>query len=354
MRSLGPVTALLTSVGNDGFPAVLNALRHNGERDVRVVAVDVRSDAPGLYLADRGELVPPRSEPDALVARLLQLCAEEAVALILPLSTEDQVFFAQWNSTFADNGVGVVVSSLSATQTSNNKLRLMEFAEANAIPHPHFLEIRDAHELPDGARALGYPDSAFVLKLNSGTGSQGVKIVHPRMGPHERMFDRNNINVTYHEVEAWLAGMEHIPPMHLVEYLPGAEYSVDVLCRDGEVLRSVVRHRERTLYGLALSARVVQDDGVASVAEACVQRLGLSYTINVQVRRDTDGAPKLMEINPRIPGTIGLTVAAGVNMPYLSFKLALNEPFEVPEIRFGTTIFRFWDAKYIHESQRIR
>ena len=38
---------------------------------------------------------------------------------------------------------------------------------------------------------------------------------------------------------------------------------------------------------------------------------------NVQFREDAQGQPKLLEINPRFPGTLPLTDAAGINLPAL-------------------------------------
>src|SRR5262249_28902934 len=69
---------------------------------------------------------------------------------------------------------------------------------------------------------------------------------------------------------------------------------------------------------------------------------------NVQFRDDRQGVPRLMEVNPRIPGTIGLTVAAGVNMPYLAVKLALDEPLgAVAAAREGTEAVRYWSLAVI-------
>jgi carbamoyl-phosphate synthase large subunit len=37
-----------------------------------------------------------------------------------------------------------------------------------------------------------------------------------------------------------------------------------------------------------------------------------------------DGVPALLEINPRFPGAMPLTIAAGVDMPSLALDLALG------------------------------
>jgi len=351
---LEPVNVLMSSVGNVGFPAVLQALKSNSERNVRVIGCDVRSDAPGLYLADRGYLVRSRQSPGDLMRRLIEICDQEDISVFYPLSTEDQEFFAGRVQEFERVGVSVVVASPESLRTANDKSRLYEFAAARGIPTPCYAIVRNWKELVEGAHRLGYPDAPFVLKMNRGTGAQGLKIIYPSVDPQQRLLDRENRVVAFHELGNWLKAIEAWPPVHLTEYLPGAEYSVDILCDRGRVLSTVTRLRLSTLYGLALHAQTVDEKDVEAMACDIVGKLGLSFVVNVQARRDRNGAAKLMEINPRIPGTIGLTVAAGVNMPYLAIKLALKEPFVVPKPRIGMTIFRYWGATYLHSSQVLQ
>jgi predicted ATP-grasp superfamily ATP-dependent carboligase len=44
-----------------------------------------------------------------------------------------------------------------------------------------------------------------------------------------------------------------------------------------------------------------------------------------------DGIPKLMEINPRFWGSLSLAVAAGVNFPYLLYRMSRGENFKPVE-----------------------
>ena len=125
-------------------------------------------------------------------------------------------------------------------------------------------------------------------------------------------------------------------------YLPGDEYSVDVLCDEGRVLASVVRRRDAAVGGLATTAQVVDEPDVDAAAREVVEAVGLSHVANVQFRRDAEGAPRLLEINPRTPGTIGLSVAAGFNLPLAAFARALGGELELPPApRYGLSCFRY-------------
>ena len=101
-------------------------------------------------------------------------------------------------------------------------------------------------------------------------------------------------------------------------------------------------------------AQVVDEADVQDYASQLVAKLKLSYVVNVQFRRDGDGKPKLMEINPRIPGTIGLTIASGGNMPYFAVKMILDEAFDIHDPLLGMTVMRHWDAVYIPSKQMLK
>jgi len=47
----------------------------------------------------------------------------------------------------------------------------------------------------------------------------------------------------------------------------------------------------------------------------------VAYIANVQVRRDQAGQPALLEVNPRAPGSLALTIASGVDMPRLAMDV---------------------------------
>jgi carbamoyl-phosphate synthase large subunit len=131
------------------------------------------------------------------------------------------------------------------------------------------------------------------------------------------------------------------------EYLPGDEYSVDVLADAvGRVVAAVPRTRTRVDSGVSIAGRTVHDDALESTASAAARAIGLSGVANVQLRRAADGTPSLLEINPRFPGALPLTIAAGVDMPSYVLDLALGLPLpeqvafrEIANVRFLEDVF---------------
>jgi carbamoyl-phosphate synthase large subunit len=59
--------------------------------------------------------------------------------------------------------------------------------------------------------------------------------------------------------------------------------------------------------------------------------------INIQFKLDSQGIPKLVEINPRLSGGFPLTVASGVNSLEILYKLIKGEQINPKELEWNET-----------------
>jgi carbamoyl-phosphate synthase large subunit len=91
-------------------------------------------------------------------------------------------------------------------------------------------------------------------------------------------------------------------------------------------MAAVPRTRDRIDSGVAIAGRTVHDAELMAAATEVVEAIGLVGIGNVQFKRAADGTPGLLEVNPRVPGTLTLTAAAGVDMCSLALADLLGEP----------------------------
>jgi carbamoyl-phosphate synthase large subunit len=174
-------------------------------------------------------------------------------------------------------------------------------------------------------------------------------VVKPRTGSGSR-----DISVVMSAAE--LKAVEPSADFIIQEYLPGEEYSIDMLAdADGRVVASVPRVRARVDSGVSVAGRTLHDRELEQLGSDVVTAIGLPFIANVQVRRDHDDQPALLEVNPRAPGSLPLTVASGVDMPRLALDAlrgrALPEHAEFCEkamVRFLEE--RFMDLSEISET----
>ena len=115
----------------------------------------------------------------------------------------------------------------------------------------------------------------------------------------------------------------------------------------GHVMAAVPRVRVRVDSGVSIAGRTVRDPELERFGRHVARATGLTYVANVQCRRDRGGRPALLEVNPRIPGTLGLTIASGVDMPRLALDALLGRPVPAYVDFREVAVVRFLDQRFV-------
>jgi carbamoyl-phosphate synthase large subunit len=127
------------------------------------------------------------------------------------------------------------------------------------------------------------------------------------------------------------------------EYLPGEEYSIDVLSDlQGNPLVAVPRVRLATKEGISVKGKVVHDQYIQDVCLELARFLNLKGPTCMQMKRAADGQVKFLEVNPRIGGGTIFTTLAGVNFAALLLELVAGRPVEIPPFR-EVTVLRYYE-----------
>lgn len=291
---------LVTGAGGPAAVTLIQAL----EAGYDVVAADIDPVAVGLYLvpASRRVLL-PRGDAPEFTERLLTAVREHRIDLLVPTVDVELPHVAAAEGRFRAAGARVLVESEATLALCLDKARLVEHC-APLVRVPRTL-VLDATTTPQAVAALG---ETAVLKPRRGAGGRGVEV-------------RTDLP---HALEAGALRLDGT--LIVQEHLPGEEFSIDVLARpDGHVVAAVPRRRDKVDSGIAVAGRTVADPALVDFGLGVARAIGARGVVNVQAKRAVDGAPGLLEVNPRFPGTMSLTRAAGIDMPLLAVRGALGE-----------------------------
>jgi carbamoyl-phosphate synthase large subunit len=147
-------TILVTASGAPGAARLLRGLRENGERDVRLVGVDMSERSIGRFLTDAFHVVPPGADPGYADA-ILDVVERESVDVVLPESSHDLPHLAAARDRFP---VPVLVSGPVTVQRSNDKAETYALLHRIGVRAPEFRRVDGAAGVEDAAKELGYPD----------------------------------------------------------------------------------------------------------------------------------------------------------------------------------------------------
>ena len=331
------INILFTSVGNPAFPVIVGELKKQSVFRFNIIGTDIRKEAPGLYLTDKSYLVSRLTEKN-FIDEIFSIIEENKIDILFPLSTIDQNFFSANKAIIERKGVTVMVSDPDPVYVANNKYNLYELLKQENI-NPLKYDQKPGGEL---INLIGEYEKPFVLKKEEGAGGQGTYIVAETSSGL-----REDDKKFYLPLDELLSqpGLYVSDTTIISEYLPGDEFSVDTLSFEGKLFYAVIRKRTKSVGGLALESTVVADDEIENLAERIIKITGLSYINNLQFKVSKSGHFKMMEINPRVPGTIKLSLAAGADMIMDAIKMAKGQrEFSKPELVIGTSFFRYWDG----------
>ncbi len=294
-----------------GGPAAVGFLYLAERADVDFYAADVDPVASGLYFvpAVRRVLL-PRGDAPEFVATVVDVCRRLEIDVLVPTVDIELLPLAAVRGALARSGTVLLAAPEVTLVACLDKAELARVCAADC-------------ELPDTAVLTeGTPVSLpSVVKPRAGSGSRGVRLLTE---PQD------------------LVGVPRDGSHIVQEYLPGEELSVDIFVRsDGVVVSAVPRTRDKVDSGVAVAGRTVADAECVQVAITVARAVGLRGIGNVRLRRRADGRPALLGVNPRLPGSLVLTAAAGANLAALALAEALGEavpshvPFrEVAMVRF--------------------
>lgn len=132
------------------------------------------------------------------------------------------------------------------------------------------------------------------------------------------------------------------------EYLPGDELTVDCLTDSkGKLCACLPRVRNRLMAGVCVAGEALPASreilDIAAAINSRLQFLGLWY---FQLKKDSRGRYKLLEISTRCAGAMCLSRARGVNLPLLSVYAAMGKDVSVFENPYTPVMDRTLISRY--------
>lgn len=335
------ITVLLSACNSPTMPGLIKCIKNNGERNIKIIGIDMSEEPSAKYLVDRFYKVPSAEDP-SYVDIVLNICKKEAVDIYFPNISAEVSALAVRMDEFNEAGIILSISSQESVDIANNKLHSYQLMKENNIPVPKFYSVHNIEDFIEGCKEMGYPEKAVCLKIVSGSGSRGVRIIDSNRSRYQIFTNEkpNSFFTSYEDMLSVLREVDVLDEMMLVEYMPGIEYTVDLLAENGKVLYQVGRENRVSLMSIAQESVLVPNSHAYEVTKSIVRLLKMDGNIGFDFMKNEEGIPVLMDINPRITATVSVIAAGGVNLPYLRIKQLLGE--ELPEltVNYGVRLKR--------------
>jgi len=301
----------------------LYVIRSLGRRGIDVTAVEkevgrwTNLGFSSKYVEKSAVLPSVHDEPDLYLEELLKICRGHDV--LFPISMYSLKVVSRHIDEFRKI-LHVPVVNYEKLIKANNTETLINIANNAGVPTPKTYFIKDLNQVKEIAEDLNYP---VFIKVKE----------ELELAPA----NRNLMVSSAKELLKKYVELHRFQPFPLIqEYIKGEGQGYFAIFNRQSEPKVVFGHRRIREYPITGGPSAFCESHYNSKAMECGDRLlraldwyGLAM---VEFKVDErDQLPKLMEINPRVWGSMPLAIASGVDFPYLLSKLAIDG--DVQELR---------------------
>lgn len=306
---------LITDAGGRN---VVAAVRSLGKKALTVVAGEDSRVAISFFSKYcRQHLIypSPKTAPEQWLEWLLDELSEHQYDMLMPMDDET-VSIASEKRDLIEKYTKVPVPNFPTLMKAKDKAQTMQIVMEEGIPCPKTFFIKDVSEVQQAAEKLGFP---IVIKPRESSGSRGIVYVQKK----------NELVDNYIRIHS-----KYPFPM-IQEYIPSGGQSCGVFLlfnKDSDV-RAVFAHkrlREFPLKGGPSTLREsIYQPELVEMAIRLLKAMKWYGVAMVEFKKDPrDEQYKIMEINPRFWGSLQLSILAGVDFPYLLYKMEMEGDIE--------------------------
>jgi predicted ATP-grasp superfamily ATP-dependent carboligase len=312
---------LLTGTEHTGGLAALRALRAAGHEPW--VAVTSKRAYGAHSRAAEGVVTVPdgRIDPEAFAHAIADTAERVSAGAVLPGTEGALLALSAHRDLFGDDVEVGVCSPLVTAAATDKVATLAEAADVGVdVLSAHVFGTQNSAE----TEGLSYP--LIVKPLRSEMPVDGEL----------RRFEARRVD-DHDELTLALAGLPDGAGI-VQEYIEGRLRTVNGVAWEGEVVAEVHKVGLRTFPAgcgpVSYAETVEVDPALSKPARALLERLGWSGVFNLQFI-EADGGCFLIDVNPRLYTSLGLAVAAGMNLPAIWLELLMGVRPRVPDYRVG-------------------
>ena len=265
---------------------------------------------------------------------ILDICQREKITALFPMNTNELEIFEAVKDRFETIGTTVVLTT-GRLGISNDKLRMNLFLSKRGVRQPL---TRTACSYSDYQTVSARnPKTKLCIKLPHGCGGRGFRVIGDEEYIKERSAPISYISQV--ALEKLFKNFDEV--FMLQEYLPGTEYTVDVLAVNGKVVAGATK-RNGDVDGIAKRSEIVPNGEAFDQCVKACEALSLDGNVGFDLKENADGVPYIIDINHRLTATVSLIQKAGLSLPYYGYryKTCGTIPESFPEAKVGARLVR--------------
>jgi hypothetical protein len=300
-----------------------------------LLASHIEPHAPCLRTADESWVEAVCDSKEAYVAQCLESCRIHQVDVFVP--GRNFVELSDARPAFEAIGVRLVLAADSKTlDLVDDKASFTAHMLQSEVHGPTSKSYKNLSEFDQAWESMQGHYDKLCSKPSRGIFAQGFRVIYPELDAYQELMAGSLFRISLPHFREALSQRDEFDAQLLMEFLPGEEYSVDCFrSQSGEV--AIV---PRCKKGSGYVQYVSRAPDVERAARIVAEYLDLRACFNVQLRADSQGILKVLEVNPRLSGGVAMAAHTGICLPALAIAECLGEELQWSHEDFDYAIMR--------------
>ncbi len=300
----------------------LASVRSLGKRGLRVAALgNTGKEHTFSSLWCQQAFICPAGEGTDEYLHYLEQVLEHTGTRVLITSSDATIALVRRHRERLERRVHIGLAKESALAIAVNKPQTLSIAKQLGIHIPRAIGVKAVSEVDAALCEIGLP--AVIKPVESWIGDEhhGVRLASQLVTTPDE--------ARYAVEELTKSGGATL----FQQFLSGRRESLTFLYANGTIYARFAQWGKRTQPPLGgqsvLGQSIAMPPDIGDQAERLVREIDLEGVSHIEFRRDSNGVPYLMEINPRLAASTELAVRSGVDFPYLLYQWARGEKIDM-------------------------
>ncbi len=318
---------MVTAIGGRAAYNLVRCMKEsNIDEKLLFVGADMNPDNPKL-LCDEFVMLPSPESEDYIPA-MQKIVKERNIDLVIPASDEECLALAK-NRARLKNITTIPIGDFDGVMSAKDKLELY-----NATKHldivPLTFGIRKGASIDEIKKLVGLP--AFI-KPRMGRGGRHTHSVMDDSAGGGKKLD-----------EYWNSFEDDFGAPICQPLIESSDYGIDAYINiRGEIHFGAIRKKLKVDTGdkiVGMRSVSMRAPEMEDTCKKIIETFGLKGIIEIEMRKDASGKIYVLDVNPRVGGSIYISKASGRNIAMLPVLDYLHEPYPAFEYTAGIEMVR--------------
>ncbi|MBF0345904.1 MAG: ATP-grasp domain-containing protein [Nitrospirae bacterium] len=305
---------------NESFSSIYNVISDIREADTKglfhILCSHRNPEFLGIAASHVSAVEPSGVTGEGYVEYCLEMCKRYEVKLFLP--TRGAIALAQRYVDFIAIGTKLLSCADSNTlDIINNKARLYSNIDPAIVNIPDYKTVTTVSEFEEAVGWLKERHSRLCLKPSVSVHGIGFKILANNITEYDCVMSDTGTKIGIEQMQGALKDKTVFKELMVMQYLEGAERSIDCLADNGSLIRLVIRLKSSELSYIQ---RFEHNPALTEIAKRLTAALRLNGIYNIQFK-DSGSTHYLLEINTRMSGGLHYSTLSGLNIAYWALCL---------------------------------